>query len=329
MRSLRSRALLLGVVLIGGCEAMPPALSSAFVAFGRELIGTAAVNYTPSYADSVNEMLLALAEIATGAPMTDEALGAQSSAYEKPVTDDHTFEAEPPRGYATAEDEQKPYPNYEESYDDQPYAYEEPRQATLETTGTADRPMTLDVAILARTVTASGETTLRPIDDGAVLSRSRDDMIKLHFRANCNCYLYIVDIDSTGWVTQILPEAGQPAVRLAADVAYLMPEGIEWWGLDPYPGVEQLYFVLSRTRRYDLEAALSTFPTVRPKGGDAVHATSSTPALVASRGLEKRRAEAPVLVPTLQGVPAKLSADAFRQQLGNADLVLTRYFQHQ
>ena len=54
---------------------MPPALTNAVVAFGQELIGSASANYAPEYAHSVNQLLLTVAELASGAPFTQGQTG--------------------------------------------------------------------------------------------------------------------------------------------------------------------------------------------------------------------------------------------------------------
>ena len=192
---------------------------------------------------------------------------------------------------------------------------------------------TLKVAILAQTITSSGNVALRPVQDGEVLrdggsNPAAGDKIKLEVEANCTCFLYVIGIDATGWVTQIRPEPREAITPLTADRAYLLPDGNEWWGLDNYKGVEHLYFVLSRGRRPDLEAALLQLPTERPNP-PATYQPVSDPALVATRGLVKVKSEAPVRIPGSQGMAQTVSADAFSSELAGADLVITRWFRHE
>jgi hypothetical protein len=189
------------------------------------------------------------------------------------------------------------------------------------------------VALLAQTVNAAGQVDLRPVQDGETLfdgggNPAAGDKIKLSFQTNCNCYLYIIGIDATGWVTQIHPEALQASAPLMANQSYLIPNGTEWWGLDAYKGVEQFYFVLSRTQRTDLEQALRSMPTDRPPPASNFQAISQ-PALLATRGLVKVQAAAPAQVPTAYGQTQNMVAESFASQLHTGDLVITRWFQHQ
>jgi len=128
-------------------------------------------------------------------------------------------------------------------------------------------------------------------------------------------------------VTQILPEAGQSARPVSAGQAQLIPQGDEWWALDAYKGVEQIYFILSRTQRHDLEGALSRMPAYRTDPPTTGYQPVTAPAYLATRGMVKVHSASPVAVPTQQGVHTLVS-DTFVNDLMTGDLVVTRWFQH-
>ncbi len=130
--------------------------------------------------------------------------------------------------------------------------------------GAYDQPLTLplalDVAILKKT---SGNYVI-PIEDGAVLRDGRGDprrgdQFKITFRANTNCYVYVVAADATGYVEPVFPHSDDyyrnPVV---AGVQYEIPRSAtsSWFGLDDYRGIETLFFVASRERRSDLDIIL-------------------------------------------------------------------------
>lgn len=392
MKSRLCPMLLLVGVACSGCAGMAPVLTEAVVAFGQQLIGNATANYTPQYAQSMNGLLLAMAEIATGQPFTQQTVynppggyypGSQSndpyaqtgypdtypqSSY---PTQNYPEQTYPEQTYPTQNYPDPNYPN--QTYPDQTYPDQTYPQPAYETTtggypnssqpydpgvypqqpagdygqfptnyqtptyapasySIPPQAITLDVSLLAQSLQPDGTTTLRPIQDGEILrdggnNPAAGDKIKLHFRANCDCYLYIINIDATGWVTQILPEAGQRAMPVAAGQAQIIPSGDEWWALDAYKGVEQIYFILSRTQRFDLEAALSRMPVTRTDPPSTGYQPVTAPAYLATRGMVKVHSSAPASVPTQQGVQTVVS-DTFVSDLMTGDLVLTRWFQH-
>jgi hypothetical protein len=365
------------------CQALAPALTSAIVAFGQDLLSTAAFNYRPQYAESVSELLLAMAETTTGLQFTqlpDNYYEARRQRIEAQQHQELYLQqqqqyAQPqygqPPGYGQAAGygdhasyDQDPYPQdpYAQGYYPQPdeHAYQsaddnhtysdstysdntshEPGYTPIrapfgaqQATGaesTASGQLSLDVALLAQTRTSSGGIGLTQVEDGATLydggtDPASGDKIKLSFRASCDCHLYVIGIDATGWVTRIYPAPDDPVLPLAAEKDYLLPAGDTWWGLDEYKGVEQIYFVLSKQRRTDLEQVLSQLPDQRPTVASGYRGIRE-PAVVPVRGLVQVHSPAPTTVPTSYGAQ-QVTPTSFVSSLDGADLVVTRWFDH-
>jgi hypothetical protein len=297
---------LLSSSFLVGCEAVGPVLSKAVLAFGQSFLSQTSNNYAPEYAQSVNNLLLTVAEIATGQPFTQSLTASNDDEYATEYVDESV--------------------DYDSSDTDQDYV--EPNDSYG-----SELALALDVALLAQTVVQSGESLLRPIQDGEVLYSAvedpvRGDKIKLHFKPNCDCFLYIIGIDSTGWVTPMLPEPLQATIQLSANRSYLLPEGNEWWGLDEYQGVEHIYFVMTREQNLELEQALEALPQARPAPPPDYQPVVQ-PAMLSTRGMVKVQSDAPTAIPTQYGGNQMATAETFSADILTGDLVVTRWFQHQ
>lgn len=387
MKSTIARFVLIGSVGVSGCAEMAPALTQAVVEIGRDFIGQTAANYAPDYAQSVNNLLLTMAEITTGAPFASAPGGYQAhAAYDDPNAA-YNDQAYNDPGYANQTYENQDYDDqgynnqgydpmaggetpvygdsvyggavnepydpmvtgnksygqggYNNQYDPaQPggYSSQPPQQVSYGAPQSSqaytpnNQPLSLTAELLAQSFSPDGRVVLRPVSDGDVLTDGRGnsatgDKFKLRFQANCDCYLYIIGVDATGWVTQIMPEAGKASFPIAANQSHLIPQGSEWWGLDEYRGVEHIYFILSQTRRTDLEQALAPLPVDRPPPG-AGYSAVQEPTLFATRGLVKVQSQAP----DGSASPTSLNqapSSSFSTEMLTGDLIITRWFQHQ
>ena len=199
----------------------------------------------------------------------------------------------------------------------------------------AQAPISMDVGLLAQRIQADGRVGLDAIQDGAVLYDGRGDAragdkLKITFKTNCECYVYIIGIDATGYVAQIFPDpdsmTGNPAQR---DRQYTLPEGDVWWGLDEYRGIETVYFVASQTRRLDIEDAIAKMASIKrriPKDYQPVQVAAVIPH---TRGLVKVKAAPATTVTTESGTAYAVTPTAFSSVVSGVDLVITRWFSHQ
>ena len=197
----------------------------------------------------------------------------------------------------------------------------------------AAAPVSLGVALLAR---RAGTDELEAIDDGDTLvdgrgDPSRGDLLRIHFQANCTCWVYVIGIDATGYVARIFPDPDSALSNpVTAGANYLMPGGSQWWALDDHRGVEQIYFVASRERRPDIEAAIEQLAGQPRQLNSGSYQPVSEPAIVpVTRGLVKVAAPAPVGVPMGEGAPAVVTPTIFTNAESATDVVVTRWFRHE
>ena len=335
----RTAALLASGLALVACQALPPMVSSALVGFGQDVLAAAAQNFAPGYAQSMQNLLFAMAETVTGAPFTQQAqAGYQDGAYDQPAYEQggegssQALQEDYPGGYgedAWSEGEQPGYPE-DGGYVAQPQAaYDQasPNQGARPGIG-------LEIALLAQQRAPDGQVLLRPVADGDTLhdgrgDPARGDKLKLFFSANCACFVYVIGIDATGYVAQIFPEGDLRATsRVLPGSRYLLPEGTSWWGLDDYRGVEQIYFIASRERRRDIEDLVAQLAGQRPSVPSDFRPVRE-PAIVAmTRGLVQVQSAAPTAVQTEYGASQQFSPTLFQSTVQDADLVITRWFRH-
>ncbi|NOX69144.1 MAG: DUF4384 domain-containing protein [Gammaproteobacteria bacterium] len=225
------------------------------------------------------------------------------------------------------------------NYADDAYANDVYREETIpgKTAGRLNStrgiaPIQLNVALLAR---RAGQENLQPIDDGAVLfdggnDPASGDMLKVTFQVNCACYVYVIGIDATGYVAQIYPEAmGQKTKPVRAGETYLLPGDSDWWALDEYKGIEQIYFLASFTARDDVETLLREMAGVpRSVTRDSYRPVAEPAVIPVTRGLVKVKG-APISIPTQSGSSQSVTPTLFSSKELSGEVVVTRWFNHE
>lgn len=333
-----------GGLALGACQALPPAVSTALVGFGQDVLAAAAQNFTPQYSASMQGLFLAMAETATGMPFTQEAeedgapddgTGAQviydETAYDPGYGQDpYAAEGQAPDQYEQDAYAPEAYPA-QDPYAQEPYAG---AVAAPAAPYAAPPGIALEVALLAQQQAPDGQVRMRPVQDGEVLHDGRGDpahgdKIKLFFNANCACHVYVIGIDATGYVAQIFPERGTAPGPVQPGAEYLVPGGTTWWGLDDYRGIEQVYFIASRERRHDIERFVAQLAGRRPSVPADYRPVREAAIVPMQRGLVQVQSAAPTSVPTPSGVPQQISPTLFQSTVADADLVITRWFRHQ
>ena len=212
-------------------------------------------------------------------------------------------------------------------------AFKQPQQESKTSPGLV--PVAMDVALLAQRKAADGTVTLEAIQDGAVLHDGRGDpkagdKIKISFKANCDCYVYVIGVDATGWVAQIFPDPDSALKNpVQRDREYLLPEGNLWWGLDDYRGTETIYFLASKTRRSDIEDAVATLAKNKRTVPPDFRPVQTAAVVPATRGLVKVEDAAPLSVQSQTGETFDVTPTAFLSTASDSDLVITRWFKHQ
>ncbi len=323
--------------------------------FGKNLVSTAAHNYSPKYGDQVEELLYAMAADTKEAfkrkkKVRREEFALQAGSPDKSQNQGYYDDQENnQQNYNTEQDyENQQYDNQQNDYIDQSsnsqqndysnqdnndqqdyYANQNTEQQSYQ-----QQPMSLDVDILAQRMTEKGETPPTPIEDGEILysvqgNPKAGDKIKLSFKSSCDCYIYIIGIDATGYVASVFPDPGSNLYNpVRANKSYLVPGGTEWYGLDDYKGVEEIYFIASYNRRLDLEriiSKLSSQKRVVPPDYKQVKVAAVIPR---TRGIVKIDMGSSTKVQASNGSIHTFKPSTFIANSKNADLSITRWFKH-
>jgi hypothetical protein len=330
----RIGAVAAAVALISGCA---PMIAPLAVKFGADLISSASANYSQKYASKVQDLMQGVyakavhrtqpQQTASADPYSSaypQAQGAYPSTSPYPAQPDAYPSAAASAPYPSA---QSPYPSAQSS----PYPSAEPY-------GSAGA-IVVDAVILAQRASdrSARRTDPAPIQDGDTLRDGgsdprKGDVTKFSFRVNCDCYVYVIGADATGYIARIFPDAASGQSNpVRANQQYVVPEGTTWYGLDQYKGVEQVFFIASRTRRQDIEGPLAdlaqTARSAPPRNFRPVREPAATAA--AMRGLVKVQMGTPSAVQAESGQRYSFTPQAFASQGGADDVVVTRWFNHQ
>jgi hypothetical protein len=105
---------------------------------------------------------------------------------------------------------------------------------------------------LVKEITYGGTYGAQSVMDGETLTEK--DNYKIMFQSNIPCYLYVVQLDSTGKMDPIFPSKwvswGNP---IEANSVHSIPADNNWFHLDRNVGTETIYFIASLERRSDIE----------------------------------------------------------------------------
>ena len=344
--------------LLAACATMVPALTNLAVAFAQDLLASASVNYTPRYAIQVEELLVALAAQGSKLPLQPQLA---DSGY-RPPPPDYVQHSQPQPGYGGDSDPyaQNQQGGFQDPYDqvqqggfqdtyagNQPETYPvpdartppladypaapEPYAQSTARTRSARPPINMNALLLAQ---KAGSHELVTVEDGQVLrdgrgDPARGDRLKVQFQTNCACYVYVLGIDATGYVANIFPDPDDPGLGNPVEpgTQYVLPRGEDWWGLDDYRGVEQVYFVASRVPRPDIEGAMRNLGDLPRQLSPDAYRPVNEPAVVPTRGMVKVSAPRQVSVQAGSSVD-NVMATTFEAVEGE-DLVITRWFRHE
>ena len=238
--------------------------------------------------------------------------------------------------YPNDPNDQQRYPN--DPYAQQGYPQDQNGQAGYPAPeGVVGTPVGLDVAIVKKTK-LNGAETMTTINDGDILRDGRGnaqagDKFRVMFRANSDCYVYVIAIDGSAWAQGLFPNLNAPfANPVKQGQQYIIPGDNNWLSLDQFKGIETLFFVASPNKRQDIENILASIAgkerhpketpqqvTEAPMIPSGFHRsqTSSTPFMI-GQGLPRAHGQDQGLIPTTY----------FTQKAGEA-LRITRWFRHE
>ena len=239
-------------------------------------------------------------------------------------------------GYPNDPNSQQGYPN--DSYAQQGYPQNPNAQTEYSDQGEAvGTPVGLDVAIVKKTV-VNGVETMRRIKDGDVLKDGRGnaqagDKFRIMFRANSDCYVYVIAIDGSAWAQGLFPSLTSPfANPVKQGQQYTIPGNKNWLSLDQFKGIETLFFVASPEKRQDIENILASIagkerhPKATPQqvteapiipAGFHRSQSSSTPFIIGQHSS------------SLQGQNQGLLPTTYFTQKAGEALRVTRWFRHE
>jgi hypothetical protein len=332
------------IALIPGCAAMVAPLAAKF---GADLIASASANYSQTYANKVQDLMQGVYSKAVARYQTASNSSSSQGGYPAQGAYPTSTAGDPYGAYGSAQGGttaggsagSSAYPAPSDPYGSaggaqQPYPSANPYPGAYG--GTAQ--IVLEATILAQRASdrAARRTEPKPIQDGDTLRDGgldprKGDVTKFSFRANCDCYVYVIGADATGYIARIFPD---PASNLSnpvrANQQYVVPEGTAWYGLDQYKGVEQVFFIASRTPRQDIEGPLSQLAqTPRAAPPQNYRSVREAAPSDASRGLVKVQMGAQSTVQGESGQRYNFTPQSFAAQSGADDVVITRWFNHQ
>lgn len=193
-------------------------------------------------------------------------------------------------------------------------------------------PIAVDVAMIRQKQTAKGKEVVL-MNDGEVLedgggNKEAGDRFKIVVRTNCDCYLYVVSIDGSGWAEPVFPTSGGKETNpVKKDQEYAFPDAGHWYTLDQIKGIETFYVVASANRRSDLEESMAQLAAEKRPDTKIVAKVEEPPIVprgvgsVRSRGILKVQDDTST---TLQVTPLSYAASQAHQ-----DVTVTRWFRHE
>jgi hypothetical protein len=193
-------------------------------------------------------------------------------------------------------------------------------------------PVAVDVAMIKQKQTAKGKEVVL-MSDGDILrdggpNKEAGDKFKVVVRTNCDCYLYIVAIDGSGWAQPVFPGKEKPAANpVKKDAEYAFPEGPYWFSLDQVKGIETFYIVASANRRTDLEESFVQLASETRPAASLVAKVEVPP--VVPRGVGSVKPRGIITVRDEAGASAQMTPLSYVAGQSGQDVTVTRWFTHE
>ena len=219
------------------------------------------------------------------------------------------------------------------AYPNQPIVTPEYQTTQSATTQPAAAPISLDVLLVKKHL-VNGVQSYLPIKDGDILLDGRGnpqagDKFRVMFRANTDCYVYVIAVDGSAWAQGIFPTASSPfANPVKAGQQHILPEGTNWFSLDQFKGIETIFVVASRAPRQDIEKILTTI-TGRERSPLEKPQAVSEPAIIPNGYSGARPGSSPFAFQTSQNQQQELLPTTYFVKTAGEDLRITRWFRHQ
>jgi len=243
--------------------------------------------------------------------------------------------------YGTQQSQQQPYGSYGAT---QPYGTQQPYGATgygaqqpygaggVYPRGLGGEPVAIDVALVRQKQTAKGKEVVL-MNDGEALkdggtNPEAGDRFKVVVRLNCDCYLYIMAIDGSGWAEPVFPKKdGKTANPLKKDQEYAFPEGPHWFTLDQIKGIESFFVVGAVSQRSDLEESFAQIGAEkRPETKIVAHVEEAP---VIPRGVASVSTRGILTVKDETGTSIQVTPLSYAADQAGQDVTVTRWFKHE
>jgi hypothetical protein len=197
-----------------------------------------------------------------------------------------------------------------------------------ESAGTPQLEVVFDVV---KEVSYGGTYAANSVMDGDTLTQ--DDNYKIMFQSSVPCYMYVVQLDSTGKMDPIFPSKWSSGANpLEAYSVYEVPVDNNWFYLDRNMGIETIYFIASLERRSDIENLLYELESANQSlvQRERVSMDSYVPIYRGvSRGVGGVRQGGGISREVTSQNGSQLQYDATLIGSIQADFVMTRWFHHQ
>jgi len=190
----------------------------------------------------------------------------------------------------------------------------------------------VDVALLRQKITEKGKEVVL-MNDGEVLkdggtNKEAGDRFKIVVRTNCDCYLYIMSIDGSGWAEPVFPGKDSKIPNpVKKDQEYAFPEAGHWYTLDQVKGIETFFIVASANRRSDLKESFAQLAGEKRPDTQIVAKVEEPPIIprgvgsVTSRGILKVQDET--------GAALTVTPLSYAAAQSGQDVTVTRWFKHE
>ncbi|HJT21141.1 MAG TPA: DUF4384 domain-containing protein [Nitrospira sp.] len=263
--------------------------------------------------------------------------GMGNQAFQQPMMQQPMMQGYPQQGMQPFQQQQMT-PNYQQPVAASPYGYSGqmptmgagyPGQIYPRSVAGPPEPVTLDVALVRQAASDKGKE-VKLIHDGETLRGEKDgDRFKIIVRTNCECFVYIISVDGSGWAQPVFPIAnGTVSNPIKPETEQAFPEGQYWYQLDQYKGIETFFFVASPARRTDIEESFAQLSGQQRPAGQ-VAAKVEEPAVIPNGFDKTQTAKAALEVRNEGQQQVEITPLSYVAAKAGEDVRVTRWFNHQ
>ena len=322
IRQIKSGILSASLVTLFSCLAAAPLVTIA-LDFAKDLLVTSAQNHSPKYSDDIAVLLTAILSEGTK-------ISKKKGRTKRPTQAEEEEQPEWPLEPQSGEQVEMADMDGQVQQDGADMPSLQDANDTINSSQLA-----VDIAILVNRARDDISSPPVPIEDGEILYSDPSnpllgDKIKISLASRCDCYVYIIGIDSTGFVVPIYPDyLSIHSAKMQADSSFVVPAGTEWYGLDSFEGYEEIYFIVSKTQRYQLEKISRKFAGQTRTKNKKFTTYQTAAILPRTRGLVKINTQHLQTAKTPSGKEFRFTPNTFLSTIEGQDLILTRWFYHQ